>query len=333
MSMKILEIYNQLLESVDYGYFKDRANIHDYDAILFGKQSELPSRYARWFGEVKWMSKEEYFGECARLQNTSYNDQFKNVVPSKVKTIEEKMASGIKYDMPYLDYVNKTQEGRHRVMAASELGQEEIPVLVLYANKGVNDLSGMIGKWKDLVEVNGGYYLKIVDDGTGNGDIRLLSCIVRDLDYYYLDLLFRIKKYPSLYKSIEYMIYWCIKNGDKSPLSYINSSIVYWDGDFEVDFEVLKWAVVLRAMRNNAYVIDDAVVIKDGNFYLKLLDGIGDNYDEYDSCEKMLLSVRSKKYIEEYDLIIADERSWLYDIEEGDIKVIMGLFEKANKKN
>lgn len=330
--MKLLEIYNQLLESVNYGFFADRTTIPIYDAILFGKYDQVPSKYSDWVGEIKFMTKEEYIEECAKLQRTNYADQFRMISDDNVKDIEDGMRKGIKYYMPYLNYVDRAQEGRHRVIAASNLGQKKMPVLILTRDedKGITDISNMVGKWKDLVENSGKYYLEIPDNGDWKSISRVLSCIVKNFDYYYLDHLFDIK-FGRGYDSIEDFIFKMIKNGDNGPLSYLGAE-VNWDYDYEVNPLVLRWAVVLRAMRNNFSVIEDAVWKRFDEYYLKLLDGIGDNYEDYSSCEEMLLSVRSQKYIEEYNLISVDERSKLFKVDEEDVKVIMEIFNKANKK-
>ena len=49
---------------------------------------------------------------------------------SNVKEYAEMMANGVKFDMGYLDYTDKGQEGRHRAMAARLLGIEKIPVYI-----------------------------------------------------------------------------------------------------------------------------------------------------------------------------------------------------------
>ena len=72
-----------------YGYFKNKTNIPDFDSILFNQTSNLPEKYNDWFGEIKFLSAEDYINECANLQNTSYNDQFKYINKSKVENIKQ----------------------------------------------------------------------------------------------------------------------------------------------------------------------------------------------------------------------------------------------------
>lgn len=329
--MKIFEIYNQLLESENYGYFKDRAGIHDYDAVLFGKQDELPKKYADWYGEIKFMTKEEYFRECARLQNTSYNDQFKYVVPDKVKKIMENMSKGVKYDMPYLNYVDSSQEGRHRVMAASELGQDKIPILILdkeEVEEPIKDkLSDMVGIWDDLVKDGEFYYFKASGTGWDVLD-KILSCITRGYDTYYLDYLISLKSYPSLYPNNELSI---IERDIKWIDTWINPNYINYRGNMEVSDEVLKLCVVLRCLRNNSSVIY-SILNKGNDWYLPIPSNIRGDFERYDTCFDMLRHIGSEYYIDDYGLLPSDEDNSLYDIKDKDINEILGVLKKSNNK-
>jgi hypothetical protein len=330
MKKLIKELFRQkLLESESFGFFKDRSSIPDYDAILFGKQDELPQKYAGWMGEIELMSKEDYFKECARLQNTSYSDQFKYIIPDKVEKISVNMARGVKYDLPYLNYVSRDQEGRHRVMAASQLGQVKIPVLILDKEEEVNrgTLSEMIGIWDDLVNDGDVYYFKASGTGWAPQD-RVLSCIVSGYDTYFLDELISMKTYPSLYPD-ELSI---IQRGNKieHETQYVNVSYIRYDGDMEASEDELKLCVVLRGLRRNSDVIWS--IRKEGDsYYLPIPEGIKGDFDRYDTCFDMLRHIGHEHYIQEYGLLSADDRNALYDIQDADIRVIKGLL--ANKKN
>lgn len=294
-----------LLESKDYGYFKDRTTVPDYDAILFNKTDELPKMYMNWTGEVKFMTLEEYINECAKLQGTSYEEQFKYINDANVSKIQKNMDNGVKYNMPYLNYVDKTQEGRHRVVAASNLGQKEIPVLILKKEDedfSTDNISDMIGKWDDLVKLGDDYYCFF------SNEYDLLSCVVRDYDYYYLDSLMDIKKQPSLYgKNVVDYINRMIKENNNAPLSYLASGVNFKNIDDNTKQKY--WGVVTKIMENNYYLIIDAVKIVNNKYYLKVLNNIKDDFSQYKSCKDMLMSnVNQKYYVEEYNLVSADDK-------------------------
>lgn len=294
-----------LLESKDYGYFKDRTTVPDYDAILFNKTDELPKMYMNWTGEVKFMTLEEYINECAKLQGTSYEEQFKYINDANVSKIQKNMDNGVKYNMPYLNYVDKTQEGRHRVVAASNLGQKEIPVLILKKEDedfSTDNISDMIGKWDDLVKLGDDYYCFF------SNEYDLLSCVVRDYDYYYLDNLMDIKKQPSLYgKNVVDYINRMIKENNNTPLSYLASGVNFKNIDDNTKQKY--WGVVTKIMENNYYLIIDAVKIVNNKYYLKVLNNIKDDFSQYKSCKDMLMSnVNQMYYVEEYNLVSTDDK-------------------------
>jgi hypothetical protein len=66
------------------------------------------------------------------------------------------MSKGVKYNLPYLDFISRNQEGRHRVMAASELGQTKVPILFigdisnLTSNDKEYDLESVINNIKNV---------------------------------------------------------------------------------------------------------------------------------------------------------------------------------------
>jgi hypothetical protein len=338
MKKLIGELFNQmLLESVSRGYFKDRAGIPDYDAVLFGKRDGLPMKYSDWVGEIRLMSKEDYFRECASLQGTSYSDQFRYIVPNKVEKIEANMSRGVRYDMPYLNYVERGQEGRHRVLAASNLGMGKIPVLILYKEGGEeessgNKLSNMLGVWDDLVERDGRYYVRVSGKGSFESKSKILRCIVSDYDYYLLHDLLSILDFPSLYHNVIGFIFDKIKNNSSIGNGNIEVRNIRYDGDMEVGEDVLGWCVVLRCMRNNGAVIFDNIRIDGNDYYFRLPDNILENFGEWDSCIDMLLGVGSGYYLDEYNLLSVDESNKLYEVTDADVVIILDLFKRANKK-
>ena len=131
--MKIIITENQYelikrdIEEESCDLFKDTTGRPDYDDILQNK----PDQYLKNLSvEVISMTPEEYLKRCAEMQGTSYEEQLRTIVPSKKNKLIDLMGQGVKIDMPMIDYVNNFQEGRHRVMAAKELGCDNVKVAV-----------------------------------------------------------------------------------------------------------------------------------------------------------------------------------------------------------
>ena len=83
---------------------------------------------------ISEMSPDEYMERCSK-------EVFENPIEDTYDGMDRKddtnkyadmMKSGTKFDMPYLDVLNKGQEGRHRALAAKQNGIKTIPVLYLY---------------------------------------------------------------------------------------------------------------------------------------------------------------------------------------------------------
>lgn len=83
---------------------------------------------------ISEMSPEEYMERCSK---EVFKDPIEDVYDgidkkSNIERYADMMRSGTKFDMPYLDIKTQNQEGRHRALAAKQLGIKTIPVLYLY---------------------------------------------------------------------------------------------------------------------------------------------------------------------------------------------------------
>ncbi len=185
--MKLL-IKQLLRENLSYGYFKDKTSIPDFDALKNGLYSELPPVYKKQEAHVVFMSKNEYLYECANLQGGSVEQQEAYIDNDKVKLYMEDMQAGSKFNMGYLNYVTKQQEGRHRILAAAALGQTNIPVLIIEKKDTSNgSLELKIGEWKDLQKDSDGDFIVKYNLKDGDDDTKLLRVFANDYDYYLLD--------------------------------------------------------------------------------------------------------------------------------------------------
>ena len=333
------ESLKNLNEDNNYGFFKTVSSIPDYDKILFGKNYELPKKYAFWHAKIEFMSKEDYFRECARIQNTSYSDQFRYVVDNKVQLIMESMEGGVKFDMPYLNYVENEQEGRHRVVAADNLGQKLIPILVLDDVEEDNslELSDMLGKWDDLVERNGIYYVKFNITDWKSGD-NLLSSIASDYDYYFLDVLFNMyKKYMSIKDYLVKMIdneY--VSHSFDNMVSYVMKNKIYYYGESDEQFskEFMLYCFIFKTLKQNKDVFSDCILRENDTYYLKIVpQDMYADFESYKNGQEMLIDmVKNKYYVNEYNLIPTDDNSELYTIDDNDVNYMKSIFKSLNKE-
>lgn len=232
-------IIKQLLrENLSYGYFKDKTSIPDFDALKNGLYDELPPIYQKQEAHVVFMSKNEYLYECANLQGGSATQQEAYIDNHKVELYMEDMKAGSKFNMGYLNYVTKQQEGRHRVLAAAALGQTNIPVLIIEkkdTSHGTLELK--MGEWKDLQKDNYGDF--IVKYNLKDEDAKLLRIFANDYDYYLLDDILSDKTYnhETIYSDTRRQII-----GNKVKLNDYNIDSLFPTEflnklDFEIDQE------------------------------------------------------------------------------------------------
>ena len=108
------------------------ATSKDYKGFsLDTKTGSMQDALAKGNAIIVEMSPKEY------MQRISY-DIFKGslergsrgVIINNIEKYASEMKSGTKYDMPWIDYKNGGQEGRHRAMAAILNGYKTIPVAV-----------------------------------------------------------------------------------------------------------------------------------------------------------------------------------------------------------
>lgn len=165
--------------------------------IYFNIPNTLPTPNNNEEIDIEYMSGEEYIKQCARLQGTSVQEQYKFIDKNNVDKIKNQMENGIKFNIGYLNYVKNTQEGRHRVIAASELGQTKIPVLVVKSiAKESQSLDSMLDNWFDLSKDKYGDFIVKYNLTDYNEEKMLLTAIRKDYDIYLLDNVLRKDFYP-----------------------------------------------------------------------------------------------------------------------------------------
>jgi len=114
-----------LTETKNCDVFSTHTTAQDYDDVLLNVQG----RYQRSMeGKVVQMTPEEYLDRCAQLQGNSIHTQHELLDRSKIRAFAERMSKGEKFALPYIDYYQKQQEGRHRVMAAKYMGCQVVNI-------------------------------------------------------------------------------------------------------------------------------------------------------------------------------------------------------------
>lgn len=102
-------------------------------------------------GYIASMPPEEYIKRCAYeiFDRATVESVIGGTSKETVGKYTDMMAAGAKFDMPYLDYSRGGQEGRHRALAAYNLGIKEIPVFVTgyYGSDGREDGGQGSGNW------------------------------------------------------------------------------------------------------------------------------------------------------------------------------------------
>ena len=112
----------------DYeGFRTDTTGTSFYDDILEGRKPGYRSALVE-------MSPREYLEKCAYeiFDNATIESTIRGVERKNVAKYTEMMKNGTKFDLPYLNFKNQQQEGRHRALAAYDLGIETIPVLAIF---------------------------------------------------------------------------------------------------------------------------------------------------------------------------------------------------------
>ena len=178
--------HDKQMESVHLGRPKDAAS-DNYEG--FNTKTTGTSYYddylngERMGGRIAEMSPKEYLQRCAYqiFDSATIESTIAALDENNVKKYAEQMKSGMKFDMPYLNFASSQQEGRHRAAAAMQLGIDKIPVLVVGERFAKYDaVSGTVAPYEKSLDktldfsrktdtINASASTKI-DGGTGSGN-------------------------------------------------------------------------------------------------------------------------------------------------------------------
>lgn len=115
--------------TVAEGWTLTDTGISHYNDII-----QKPEYYAREKGEhsrIISVSPDEALRMGAEAHGVPLAEELRIVDDAVVTRYANAMRVGKVMPLPVVDYVAKTQEGRHRILAAKEVGKTEIPLLVI----------------------------------------------------------------------------------------------------------------------------------------------------------------------------------------------------------
>lgn len=133
-----VECFN--LKSTGMSYYDDLID----DSKLNGTGNVSTSEYFKFEkgiqGDIVWMTANEYMTRCS---NNIFNgiDSYNGLIQSNIDKYSDVMSNGTKFKLPMLNYANPGQEGRHRMLAASEAFGDEskFPVLIVTKSNPTDD--------------------------------------------------------------------------------------------------------------------------------------------------------------------------------------------------
>jgi hypothetical protein len=85
---------------------------------------------AKGEAEIVRMSPDEYMNRVIDIQGITMEETMRLVPEDLISEYAKRMKGGEKAPLPVLDYIEMSQEGRARMLAAKQIGIEEVPVVV-----------------------------------------------------------------------------------------------------------------------------------------------------------------------------------------------------------
>ena len=139
---EFIEIYNSYATEL-YGSYEDfkkrvsnvdiidssHTDIGKYDNMLKSPEYHKKEKGVKF--EIVNMSPDEYLSKVAQMQGVSLSDTLRMISEENMQELREVVKAGKKLPLPFLDYADNFQEGRHRAVLAKELGQTSIPVMII----------------------------------------------------------------------------------------------------------------------------------------------------------------------------------------------------------
>lgn len=316
---RIKTLINLINESQsDCDFFIDKTNIVDYDDILQDKQNRYKKNLT---GKIVKMTMEQYLKYCSKIQDTTYEEQLSYIDKTNVNIIKKNMLNGEKYSMPYIDNYDKTQEGRHRIVAATELGCTSINVAVFDETDDLSDYKLEDTNWSDVNQDEKGTYISVNIKENNIIDKLLYPYTINDID----------KNTPSLSEgfinNIKYLNELNINNPSTELIFFLKDKIK--NGITTINKELIDEYDILN--KNNVndllYIVD--ILKRESEYYLRL----------YNYLSKLFFSVITYQvevnniYHFHYDINNDYDIEFDYPILKVYVYANISEFEKNNYKN
>lgn len=112
--------------------------IDNPDAPLYRTMIDDPEYYEEVKGmqyNIEFMTAREYIENTARIHRSNYYEELSVISQEKVQEYADLMKNGTVFPIPWLDFVDNYQEGRHRALAFKKAfgDLEKFPVFVVTA--------------------------------------------------------------------------------------------------------------------------------------------------------------------------------------------------------
>lgn len=128
----------RILESV---YGEKVFNVKDTDIPIYNNMLKKPDYFKnnkRREFNIERMTPDEYMRKSADIHNSSVSNEMRAIDEDIVEEYADLMEGGEEFPMPFLDFADGYQEGRHRVLAFKRVADKgsKLPVMVITKYEG-----------------------------------------------------------------------------------------------------------------------------------------------------------------------------------------------------
>jgi hypothetical protein len=161
--------YNSLFNEIYFSTFSenqqtpvncDCCQYFDFESLMQYGGFEHPIYYLinkRETNDLQFMSPDDYIKSIAKASNLSTSEIVNSnvVFQQKIDKYAELMRNGTKFPIGFYTIGKSYQEGRHRTLAAKQIGCLSIPMVRIVKNISTKDVEkvvrGLIGKSREVV--------------------------------------------------------------------------------------------------------------------------------------------------------------------------------------